>query len=222
MSVCDIIIPTTFDPKYVNWLINSINMYDMGKDYEITVVDNLSEPKFEREGIKSIRFEERLGFAKSMNEGIKATKNDYVLLLNNDTGIAHNNFLNNLIETLENNEKVGIVSPCTNFICTVQAQCGSLEEKDDKIIKHNGHIAAVCWLLKRSVIEEIGLFDENYKIGAFEDGDYCERVLRAGYNIYIDRRNWLFHYGSRTVSQTPGYYEAFGQNSNYYQQKWTN
>lgn len=217
----DIIIPTTFETDYVNWLINSIQNHNLGVDYEITVVDNLSEPKFEREGIKSIRFEERLGFAKAMNEGVKATNNEYILLVNNDTGIAHNNFLSNLVETMDNNEKVGIVSPCTNFICTKQAQCPSVEKRDHQIIKYNQHVAAVCWLLKRKVIEEIGLFDENYKIGAFEDGDYCERILRAGYNIYIDRRSWLFHYGSRTVSKTKGYYEAFSENSEYYIKKWS-
>jgi hypothetical protein len=216
----DIIIPTTFGNDYVNWLISSTQNYNMGAEYEITVVDNLAEPKFERSGIKSIRFEERLGFARAMNEGIKATNNEYVLLINNDTGIAHDNFLGNLIETINSEDKIGIVSPSTNFICTEQAKCPDLQSRDFKIIDFNGHIAAVCWVLKRSVIEEIGLFDENYKIGAFEDGDYCTRILNAGYKIKIDRRNWLFHYGSRTVSRTPGYGAAFTKNHEYANKKW--
>lgn len=220
MAKVDIIIPTTFDTDYVNWLLNSMNMYKMGADYEVMVVDNLSQPVFKRDGIKSVRFEERLGFARAMNEGIKATKNEYVLLINNDTGIAHDNFLGNLLETLNSEDKIGIVSPCTNFICTKEAQCQDAAKRDYKIIDFKGHIAAVCWLLKRSIIDEIGLFDENYKIGAFEDGDYCTRILNAGYKIKIDRRSWLFHYGSRTVSRTPGYYEAFQANHEYANKKW--
>lgn len=219
-TVCDIIIPTTFDLQYVNWCINSIEQFDMGYDYEITVVDNLSEPKFERQGIKSLRYEERLGFAKAMNEGIRNTSNEYILLLNNDTGIAHPNFLGNLVETINSQEKIGIVSPSTNYICTNEAKCPDLQSRDFKIIEHKGHIAAVCWMIKRSILNEVGLFDENFKVGAFEDGDMCQRMLNKGYKIMIDRRNWLFHYGSRTVSQTPGYYEAFRENHKYMEEKW--
>jgi GT2 family glycosyltransferase len=220
MSKCDIIIPTTFDTQYVNWCINSIQKFDMGFPYEITVVDNLSEPKFEREGIRSIRYEERLWFSKAMNEGIKNTSNDYVLLLNNDTGIAHDNFLGQLIKTLNSQQKIGIVSPSTNFIGNDVARCENLQSRDNKIIDLQGHVAAVCWILKRSTINDVGLFDEQFK-NSHCDGDYCTRVLNAGYKIMIDRRNWLFHYGSRTVSRTPGYYEEFGRNSDRYTKKWS-
>lgn len=219
MAKVDIIIPTTFDTDYVNWLLNSMNMYKMGADYEVMVVDNLSQPVFKRDGIKSIRFEERLFFARAMNEGIKATKNEYVLLLNNDTGIAHDNFLGNLLETLNSEENIGIVSPMCNFISPDVAKCETKEKLPNKIIKHNGHVAAVCWLLKRSTIEDVGLFDEQF-VNSHCDSDYAERVLRKGYKVYIDGRVWLFHYGSRTVSRTPGYYEEFGKNSNRFHQKW--
>lgn len=216
----DIIIPTTFEPDLAYGCVQSIlnNIKDV--KYEITVVDNLSSPVFSMESCKIRRFEKQLGFAKVMNEGIQNTKGDYVLLLNNDTLIQQPNFLSNLIQTIDSEPNVGIVSPMTNFICTAQARAQDLNSITNQVIDHPHHIAAVCWLLKRETINKIGMFDENFKIGAFEDGDYCQRILNAGYKIKIDGRSFLFHYGSRTVSKTFGYYEAFQENSNYYHTKW--
>ena len=37
----------------------------------------------------------------------------------------------------------------------------------------------------RDVIETIGLFDEQFGLGCFEDDDYCLRALRAGYRLLI-------------------------------------
>jgi len=220
MNKVDIIIPTTMDNSYVNWCINSIQAFDISYPYEITVVDNLAEPKFERAGIKSIRFEERMWFAKAINRGIEATSNEYVLLLNNDTGIAMPNLLGHMIEVLNSEDKIGIVSPMCNFASPAPIiQCPNKESLPNKIIKHNGHIAFVCVLLKRSTINEIGLLDEQFK-NAFCDSDYCTRVLNAGYKIYIDGFQWIFHYGSRTVSRIPGYYEEFGKNHDRMHKKW--
>lgn len=217
--IVDIIIPTSFNPELTNKCIESIFNNIKNIQFQITVIDNLSNPPFVNPNCKVKRYEQRLGFAKAMNEGIRNTTNEYILLLNNDTIISQSSFLTNLIETVSQDD-VAIASPMTNFICTAQAKAEDINHITKKVIEHRGHIAAVCWMTKRSVISEIGLFDENYKIGAFEDGDYCQRVLNAGHKIMIDGRCFLFHYGSRTVSQTPGYYEAFQENAGYYRKKW--
>lgn len=217
----DIIIPTTFEPDLTYGLIESIKQHDMGEDFHICVVDNGSSPKFEYEWekLKTIRVEHRLSFAKAMNAGINNTESEYILLLNNDTLIKDHGFLKNLKETIDSDEKIGIVSPMTNFICVEAAKIPDKTHLKGDILEYNGHIAAVCFLLKRDIINEIGLFDENFE-NSHSDGDFCERILRAEYKIYIDRRTFLFHYGSRTISRTKGYYEAFGKNSNYYHTKW--
>ncbi len=223
MNKVDIIIPTVFNPNLTYGLLDSFKKFNIGTEYLITIVDNGSNPEFEYndDKINIIKFKDRLGFSQAMNEGIKATKNDYVLLCNNDTLIQHDNFLSNLLQTMESEEKVGIVSPCTNYICIENAKCKDVNSRDNRIINQGGHIAAVCWLIKRSTLLDIGVFDENLK-NSHQDGDLSERILRAGYKIMIDRRSFIFHYGSRSVSQTPGYYEEFQRNSNYSILKWKN
>ena len=221
----NIIIPTTFDPTLTYGLLDSIKKHNMGAEYNITVVDNGSKPIFnyfddDSNGkITTLRTDERLSFAKAMNIGIEYTKDEYVLLLNNDTLITHDGFLSNLLQTINSQEKIGVVSPQTNYISTEPARAQDNEHKSNVVMEWPNHIAAVCFLMKRSTIQDVGLFDENF-VNSHDDGDLCQRVLNGGYKIFIDGRSFLFHYGSRSVSQTPGYYEAFQRNSNHYMYKW--
>lgn len=219
MKKVSIIIPTTLDPTLTYECIDSINNFDMGYDYEIIVVDNGSNPKFEKDNVKIIREEKQLSFAKAMNIGIKENKNDYLLLLNNDTKIMHNNLLKNMVEVIESDEKIAIVSPTTNFICVQAAKSPDLKSIPNDILEYNHHVAAVCFLLKKEALDDIGLFDEQF-INSHGDGDFCERTLRNGWKIFLDRRNFIYHYGSRSVTKTVGYYEAFQENSRKYQKKW--
>jgi GT2 family glycosyltransferase len=60
--------------------------------------------------IKFIRSEKNLGFAGGNNLGITAAKGEYLFLINNDTEVTEN-LIERLVNTLEENPQVGIVSP---------------------------------------------------------------------------------------------------------------
>ena len=53
-------------------------------------------------------------------------------------------------------------------------------------------------LFKRRLIEEIGLLDESFGSGNFEDDDLCLRASLAGYRNVIAGDVFIHHYGSRT------------------------
>jgi tetratricopeptide (TPR) repeat protein len=53
-------------------------------------------------------------------------------------------------------------------------------------------------LIRDRVVAEVGLLDEAFGLGNFEDDDYCVRVLRAGYRLCVDEASFVFHYGNRT------------------------
>ncbi len=55
-------------------------------------------------------------------------------------------------------------------------------------------------VFKREVIETVGLLDEQFYPGSYEDDDYCMRVLQAGYHIAIARDCFLHHFGSGSFS----------------------
>ena len=87
---------------------------------EIIVVDNASpndNPDKIKENypeIQLIKSAKNLGFAGGNNVGVRASKGDYLMFINNDTEVP-SGFLEPLVDLLENNEKIGMVSPKIKF-----------------------------------------------------------------------------------------------------------
>jgi hypothetical protein len=62
-------------------------------------------------------------------------------------------------------------------------------------------LTGACQMMRREVFNEVGGYDEGYKI-AFGDIDFCLRVHQAGYrNIYTPFAT-LFHYEGRSRGYT--------------------
>ncbi|MFI5461576.1 MAG: glycosyltransferase family 2 protein, partial [Isosphaerales bacterium] len=53
-------------------------------------------------------------------------------------------------------------------------------------------------MIRRAVVDAIGLFDEQFGIGCFEDDDYCLRAIGAGYRAVIAADAFVHHFGGRT------------------------
>lgn len=58
-------------------------------------------------------------------------------------------------------------------------------------------VTAACMMMRRSVFDEVGGFNENYLVG-FNDTDLCLRIGQAGYKLLYDGRTVLFHHESVT------------------------
>lgn len=58
-------------------------------------------------------------------------------------------------------------------------------------------VTAACMMMRRSVFDDVGGFDEHYLVG-FNDTDLCLRIGRAGYKLLYDGRTVLFHHESVT------------------------
>ena len=62
-------------------------------------------------------------------------------------------------------------------------------------------IVGLCFLFKRELMERIGLLDERYSPGHYEDDDYCYQARNLGYRIMIAGDVFVFHYGSASFGQ---------------------
>ena len=58
-----------------------------------------------------------------------------------------------------------------------------------------------CVLLTRKIIQEVGLLDETFFPGGFEDNDYCTRIRAIGAKIYLARDVFMHHWGSASFGQ---------------------
>lgn len=189
---------------------------------EIIVVDNASTdntPKWlkdESEKNKSLKIftmEKNLGFGPAVNFGMRQSKGEFVVILNNDTIVSHG-WLKRLISALEKDPTIGIVSPVTNYvgegpqieedakelpadIAMTDQYAESIAGRSDLIYEPN-RLVFFCVLLRRELIDLIGDLDESYEKGNFEDDDYCLRTRMAGYRLAIARDAFVYHHGSAT------------------------
>ena len=60
-----------------------------------------------------------------------------------------------------------------------------------------------CVAIPRRIIDAIGLLDEEFGRGYFEDLDYSLRVKKAGYRLAITETCFIFHQGSSSFKQIP-------------------
>lgn len=145
-----------------------------------------------------------LGFAKGVNIGLRfaASQNaHYIALLNNDV-IIDKNCLKLLVEESHRRSSVGIAGPRIHYFKSPECiwhgggyfnylKAGvSIPEKNKKIknetygnkAKEVTFISGCVMLIKSSVFDKIGFFDEDYFLYE-EDLDFCLRTLRAGFKI---------------------------------------
>ena len=60
-------------------------------------------------------------------------------------------------------------------------------------------------------MQSVGLFDEEFFPGGFEDDDYCLRARALGYKIYLARDVFIHHWGSASFGQL--HYEYFSRHA---------
>ena len=53
---------------------------------------------------------------------------------------------------------------------------------------------------QRELIEDVGLFDERFVYGSFEDDDLCLRSLLKGYQLQIVHDSFVHHHGHATFN----------------------
>lgn len=192
--------------------------------------------KKEHKNIKTIYNEENLGFACANNQGIEISEGEYVLLLNNDV-ILTDGWLSRMINVAESDDRIGIVAPCTNHASGRQVVTfNGTEENDEEIqdfakntlLKNAGNWISVsrvigfCMLIKRDVIFKVGVLDEMFGPGGYEDYDYCMRVKQANYDIVIALDTFVFHIGGKGYSSNDmNYISLRSKNIELLIEKWT-
>jgi N-acetylglucosaminyl-diphospho-decaprenol L-rhamnosyltransferase len=197
-------------------------------EFEIIVVDNASTDgsvKFLRslgDKIKVIYNASNKGCAFSWNQGIKASKNTWKVILNNDTRIPKNCFENLL--HFAKSKKFGVVSPGMregplnyNF-----NEYGNEFSKSMRNALRFGIANGACFAVHSSVFERIGLFDENFTIGQYEDADFFRRCITNGIKIATTGTSFIHHFGSITQNQVlkDVDFDYGKKNQIYHRRKW--
>lgn len=167
---------------------------------------------FEKEYKNKIIFiknNENLGFGRANNKGIEIARGKYVFLLNSDT-LLINNAIKILFDFMEKNEDCGIcggnlfdkdLKPTHSFLKQLPSLKNELDflwksmtnivkskiskRKDfnySEKIKRVGYITGADMMIKKSILNKVGLFDKDFFM-YFEETELTYRIKKIGYQV---------------------------------------
>lgn len=196
----------THIPYRIIWIDNGskIKNFELVKKYVETFEDYII-----------FRFDKNQYYAKGTNKGIKLSNSKYVVTLSNDVFVTKD-WLTKLVSIMENQPEIGLLSPLTNKIgsnCPRASYTVSrlkllksgephekINELPSRFIYCNGNVSMFCAILRKEMVEKIGLLDEQLPCYG-NDNDYNDRVRHSGYKSAVALNCFVYHLHNTTKNQ---------------------
>lgn len=248
-----IIIPNKNHIEDLRKCVNSILNKSTYPSYEIIIVDNDSDEMVvedyykalkQNEKIRIVSWNKKFNFSAICNYGVGFAKGRYVVLLNNDTEVITESWLEEMLMYAQRQD-VGAVGAKLYFANnTIQhagvvlgmgrhRTAGYIFSKVDK--ENLGYMGRLCYaqnlsavtfacvMIPRHVWDEVGGLDESFAV-AFNDVDMCMRIRKAGYLIVWTPYAELYHYESKSrgLEDTPEKKKRFEGEVKRFQERWKN
>lgn len=220
-----IIIPNKDHVKDLKRCIDSILEKSTYHNYEIIIVENNSteDKTFEyykelekNNQIQVVIWKKPFNYSAINNYGRTFAKGNYILLLNNDTQVISENWLEEMLGLCQRSD-VGAVGAKLVYpdhtiqhagvVIGIEGIAGHVflnYPEDD--LGYNGYIQSVrdysavtaaCIVVKASVYDEVKGIDEDFQV-AFNDIDFCLKIVDHGYRIVYTPYAKLYHFESKS------------------------
>lgn len=225
-SLVSIIIVNWNQKELLEGCLASIKDHTQYSNFNAIVVDNGSADgsiemvRREFPWVELIENKMNMGYAKANNQGLKHAlkeKADYMFLLNNDTRVIQNDWLMRMVEIAQADPDVGIVG------CKLIYPDGRIQHAGGRIdfmgnfhygegkpddgtfdeTREVDYVTGAAFMIKRELLQKIGLLDEGFAMAYFEDADYCARAKLAGYKVIYNPKTTIVHYESATTKRIP-------------------
>ena len=214
-----VVIPNWNGERFLSLCLGSLREQCF-EDFETTLVDNASTDGslrlMERDfpEVRVIPLTENRGFSAAVNAGIEASTTEYVALLNNDTE-QDPGWLEALVRAADEHPEAGLfASKLVDFrdrrlldgagdalrLSGLPYRLGH-GERDLGQFDAPGYVFSACAaaaLYRRVMLDEIGLFDEDF-VSYCEDGDLSFRAQLAGYRCFYAPDAVVYHIGSAST-----------------------
>ena len=200
-------------------------------DFEVVVVDNGSTDgsqellQSDYPEVELVSLDRNLGFAKACNTAIRVTSGKYIALLNNDTE-ADRDWLMHAVSALEARPDISFVASkmllhgqpdvadaCGDFF-TVEGIAGKIGHFEPANSFYEGRevfgASAGAAVFRRSLFEDVGLFDENFFM-VHEDTDLSFRAQLMGHKCLFVPSAIVYHRVSATLGKESDQHIWLGQ-----------
>ena len=198
-------------------------------DNTLSLIETIANsPIPENIEIKLIKNEQNNGYARGNNQGLEIASGKQILLLNPDV-VMQPNSLKCLMKVLEEDPSIGMAAPqflypngqiqpsCRrfpNYRSVIYKALGltTLFPKNRSINgwkmgdfshtyrKNVDQPMTACVLLKREVLDEVGVMDEQF-VMFFNDVDWCKRIVQKGWKIEFTPDAKVIHVLGGSVKQ---------------------
>ena len=219
-----ILIPNKDQKDTLDQCLKSIEARTDYENYEIIIIENNSteQETFEyykqikNPKIRVIEWKDEFNYSAINNFGVRHAKGEYLLFLNNDIEVINSDWLGEMLSNCQR-EEVGAVGAKLYYpdntvqhagvIVGIGGVAGSVfvglkrgytgYMHRASIQQNLSAVTAACMMVKKSVFEEVGGFEEELKV-AFNDIDFCLKIREKGHLIVYDPYVELYHYESKT------------------------
>ena len=234
-----IIIPSKDSFEVIRTCLTSVFTKSTWQNFEIVLVDNGTvDPKCLQlfaeyadkygDRFKHLPAPGPFNFARLINQGVVASKGDYLLFLNNDTEVLTPNWLEEMLGLAQWPE-IGAVGAKllypdgslqhAGIITTGPYIAGhSLARQPAKTQRYWSYsqtiheasgVTAACLMIEKSKFLKAGSLDELWIPNGFGDVEFCLRLKRHGYSCIYTPYAVLTHYESKTRKSSIEYFEHF-------------
>ena len=244
-----IIIPTYNGYEILKKCVDSILNKTLYNNYDIIIVNNNSNDKKTLQyldlindinSINVVEYNKPFNYSAINNFAVKFAKGEILVLLNNDTEVIDDGWMRELASHSIRNE-VGVVGAkllypddtiqhagviiglggCANhaFYKINKDAAGYFGRAN--ILQNYSAVTGACMSVRRKIYEDVGGMDESLAI-AFNDVDFCLKVMKSGYyNVYTPYA-LLYHHESKTrgYEDTEKKKERFEKEIDYFKMKW--
>jgi len=213
--IVTVVVPTLAVGDALEKCLNSLEQQTLDL-FDVVVVDNSGAGRARAFGSRTrvIVNQHNVGFAGAVNQGIRDSQTAYVATLNDDT-IADRRWLETLIACAESNPQAGMFACEVRLMGTLLLDSAGMLIAADGSSKQRGHEqpaadftgtraalfpSASAALYRRSMLDRIGLFDENFFLYC-EDTDLGLRARWAGWDCCYVPGAVVEHYYSHSAGR---------------------
>lgn len=237
-----IIIPVYNEFDYTYHCLASILKHSDGYSYEVIIANDCSTDLTKSlseivQGITIINNTYNMRFLRNCKNASKEAKGEYLLFLNNDTQVQAG-WLQGLCSLLESDHSAGMAGAKLVYADGYLQEAGGIIWKDASAwnygngqnpndsefnyVRETDYVSGAAMIIRTSLWNEIGGFDERFAPAYCEDSDLAFEVRKRGYKVMYQPKSVVVHFEgiSNGVNVTEGQKKYQVENQKKLYEKW--
>lgn len=161
-----------------------------------------------------------IGCSTSRNQGIEKAKGEFITFCDNDIALRSKNWLRHMSQFLASDPAYGMVGPKIIYpFAPFNIQCAGVAVSPTGRVQFRGRgnsrtdenynsatevqaLISACCMVKKSVLDQVGGFDEIFNPVEYEDIDLSYRIRANGYSVWYDGNVEMYHFENVTTEGT--------------------